>query len=167
MNRRSFITRLASGVVGLSLVDTEWIPRPVYSHLSSTAPLTDIEAITSEFLKRLVHCLPDLRSTFVPADYVRGMSGSSQLRIDMMLSPLEMERGINADAYLEPAAYHMAHAINDKRLRTFGALVVDIPGVDAAVATDETTGATVRGIRAYNLDRRAGELRFDVLGKAA
>ena len=36
MNRRTVVTRLASGVVGLSLVDVEWIPTPPTLNIPET-----------------------------------------------------------------------------------------------------------------------------------
>lgn len=172
MNRRNFLTRLASGAIGLSLVDVEWIPTPPALNLSAAAPLTDISTITAEYLRRLVGQLDrpwrEFRGVFVPGTYALGDHDlTEQLGIDMMLSVQEMTNGINTEMVLVPAAHRMAHEIDRKGLRAFGALPATFPGVDAAVATDEKTGVTVRCVQFYDIEWDAFKMRFDVLGKAA
>lgn len=177
MNRRSFLTRLASGIVGVALVDVEWIPTPSTLTIPESAALTDMDTITAEYLRRLVNQLNQpwrpFTGRFIPGAYRLGEHGLiEQLGIDMQVSKLEIERGLNPDAYLEPAAYQMAQAINKKHLKAFGALPVNLhmPDLEAAVATDEATGVAVRGLRFFDIDFEYGhphwKMRFDVLGAA-
>ena len=168
MNRRSFLTRLASGVVGLSLVDVEWIPTPIIREIAHAAPLTDLNTITAEYLRRLVQQLSGFRASFVPGDYA-GMD--THLGIDFMVSKQQMERGLNPYEFIDPAAGRMADEIQRRKFVAFGALPTNLHAVDAAVATDELTGVTVRGLHLFDLDIERGcphwEMRFDVFGKAA
>lgn len=173
MNRRGFLTRLASGVVGLSLVDVEWVPTPITGHIDPLAPLTDINAMTADFVKRLAARLPDLRASFTPGAYTVGDHGlNQQLGIDFAVTKREMDRGLNPDQYLVPAATAMARRLG--RMTAFGALPVDLGALEyeAALATDEVTGVAVRGVRFFDDDRPHfmtphWKVRFDVLGMAA
>lgn len=167
MNRRALLTRLSSGVVGLSLVDIQWVPGAITSEIPLVAALTNIEAITAECLRCVVNELPQWRGAFVPGDYTLGFNGmNAQYGIDLEVSDVQFKYGINPVEFLVPAASRLATEIERHKITSFGALGVDIPNSHAAVATDEGTGITVRGVQYYDIWPR-WIMRFDVLGKAA
>jgi hypothetical protein len=156
IDRRSFLTRLVGGAVGLSLVNVEWVPTPIVRHV--TGDLSTIEGATSEFLRRMVEAAPDTRAVFVPG--VRGIGAEGMTnQWNVVFDDL-----LNVRQHIQP---HVASLM--KRVagyRAFGALPVDIHGVDATVAMDERTGLAVRGVRQYDVYSDELLYRFDVLGRA-
>lgn len=173
MNRRSFVTLLGSGIAALCLPEVEWVPTAPTSTLAGprTKTLTDIAEITTELLHQMALRLPNLRGRFVPGVYQIGHeSMTSQWNAVTML---DEGTGVDVTENLVPAAKGLARAIGDQRLDVFGALQVNIPGVDAVVATDERSGLAVRGIRMYDICPHdppfapGWRYRFDVLGGRA
>lgn len=184
VGRRTFLTRLASGIVGVSLVDVQWVPTAVSSQIHPAALLTDINAITAAFLREVVTADPvsQLRGQFVPGDYTLGPGGFDQqwnIACDVGDSG-----AVDLERYIRPAALQMRHRLIAHHLTRFGALPIPRGGgVEGVVATDHVSGVTVRGIRTYDPlgagyeDEVTGEwvetrppgwlLRFDVLGSAA
>lgn len=186
VNRRAFLTRLSSGIIGLSLVDVQWVPTAIRSAIDPTAPLTDINAITAAFLRELVepidgNPLSALRGRFVPGDYMLGGANGFDQQWNIGVDTGE-DGAVDLERYLSPAALQMRHTLVQRRLTRFGALPLPT-GIEGAVATDHVSGVTVRGVRAYDVigagfeDEETGEwvetrspgwmLRFDVLGSAA
>jgi hypothetical protein len=166
VNRRSFLTRLASGVVGLSLVDVEWMPGAIERTIAATGELTDIDQIAAEILRRMVARAPDLRGRFVPGDYRLGMPGMTD---QFSVECLPYKDGMLPERDLEPAAAVLVNYLNDKQLTSFGALPIPRGDYEGAVATDAGTGLTVRAIRIYDIGieypHEAGwRHRFDILG---
>lgn len=185
MNRRAFLTRLSSGIIGLSLVDVQWVPTAIRASIDSAAPLTDINAITAAFLRELVtpgpwESLP-IRGQFVPGDYTLGLGGFDKqwnIAVDT-----DDHGAVDLECYIRPAALQMRHHLIEDRLTRFGALPIPRGDIEGAVGTDQLSGVTVRGLRVYDIlgsgyeDEVTGEwieisppgwrLRFDILGSAA
>lgn len=175
MKRRSFLTLLSSGVVALCLPDVEWVPTTPSGVLAPAASetLTDIGQITVAVLREMTTRLPDLRGTFLPGSYLIGHEGMTH-QWNVGLAPEGDNAGLTLKRSIVPAAAALAARVHEKELRRFGAL--PIPSVlyaeDAAVATDERSGLSVRGLRQYQLGDRYGMdegwlYRFDVLGGKA
>lgn len=155
MNRRRvFLQVLSSGVVGLSLCDVEWIPTPITSTQPlSTGLLTGLDQITAAIAREVGRVL-DLRGEFVPGDYALGMAGmTDQFAVNVVIAADEWTRSVQQDRIIVPAAYALAERVRDRGLNRFGALPLPPFGsvADALVATDEQTGVTVRGLRAFNI----------------
>ena len=172
MNRRSFLTILSSGVVGLSLVDVEWIPTAI----QSTTPLpsgllTGLNQITAAVAREVGHIL-DLRGRFVPGDYSFGMASmTDQCSVDIGLDEYAWASGVRHDATIVPAAHVLAKRVRDGGLCRFGALPIPVAIEDGVVATDELSGVTVRGLRAFTLGSTCSPphwvTRFDIIGGRA
>ena len=139
-----------SGVVGLSFVDIEWIPTAI----TSTQPLpsgllTGLDQITAA-IAREVGRLADIRGAFVPGDYRLGMAGmTDQFSVDVGVDDQGWIAGVSHDAAIVPVAIAFAQHIRDRGLHRFGALPLPLGGEDALVASDELSGVTMRGIRAF------------------
>lgn len=151
--RRVFLQLLTSGVVGLSLVETEWIPTPITSTMvPASGPLVDIEAITAECLRRTAAQLVDLRGSFVAGDYRLGDGGfTDQLNVGGPLSDKDRTLGIDPVGCLEPIAHGLANEVRYRELQRFGALPLLRDGSPGAVASCQRTGLTIRGIQYYDI----------------
>ena len=151
MNRRRFLSVLSSGAVGLSLVDAEWIPTPFTSTQQlPTGLLTGLDQITAALAREMGRVL-NLRGQFVPGDYKLGMAGmTDQFVVDVGIDEQEWAAGVRHDAHIVPAAHALAEQVRDHGIHRFGALPVPYNGgTDGVVATDQQTGVTVRGLRAF------------------
>lgn len=154
-SRRRFLQVLASGAVGVSLVDVEWMPTAIQSTqpLTSTGLLTGLEQITAA-LARAVGQEPGVRGTFIPGDYRLGDAGmTDHINIDIGLDEKTWASGVDQERHILPAAAALAHMLRDRDVRQFGALPLPPEGTvdEALVATDQASGVTVRGIRAWNI----------------
>lgn len=173
MDRRHFLTRLVSGVVGISLVDAQWIPTAITSHVPLTADLESIDWMASEFIKQIALAMPDFRGRFVPGVYAVGDGEmTAQYAIDWAHRPtLSPDRVIRE--CIVPAASQLSDVIQRKGMRAFGALPIPHIDCEGAVAMDETLGVSIRAIRQWMpyepMTDTPGHWinRVDVLGKAA
>lgn len=156
------------------MVDVEWVPHALTSELAASAPLTDINALTAEYLRRLVVKMPDVRATYVPSDQEIWSSTPRAYNVHFDVSPEIMAQGVHPEHFLEPAAEVTARKLREHQWLAFGAMPVDVggPDVEAAAAVDERTGIAVRGLRVFNEDapyftHPRWMVRFDVLGRPA
>src|SRR3990167_4199950 len=146
VDRRTFLTRLASGVIGVSLVDVQWVPTAIRSHINPTDPLTDIHAITAVFLREMMtptqrnDQVAQLRGQFVPGDYTLGVGGFDK-QWNIGVNPGD-DGPVNVERYITPAALQMRHKILTTRLTRFGALPLP-RDIEGAVTTDQVSGVTV------------------------
>lgn len=177
MNRRSFVTLLSSGLAALCLPQIEWVPSGPTSELvvpSADAVLTDIDQITAEMLRQMTQRLPDLRGTFVPGAYRLGEHGLTD-HWNVQLQPSVMRsndlQGLTVRESIAPAAAVMVEKVRGAGLRRFGAFPCAMRDIQAAVATDERSGLSVRGLRQYflgdELQPEGWMYRFDVVGGRA
>ena len=86
VNRRNFLTVLSSGLVGVSLVDTQWIPTPIETTLAiPDGPLTDIRIIAAEMVRLMAAQMPSLRAEFIPGNYELGSNNglTTQFGVDI------------------------------------------------------------------------------------
>lgn len=161
LGRRSFLTLLTSGAIGLSLPPVEWAAGVQIAEIGYD--LTTMEGGTAAILREMVARRPKDPGEFVSGAYLLGHEGLTRhWSIGLEVhddQPLDVER------YIRPAAHRMVHAL--KGYRRFGALAVPDGMADGAVATDPLTGLTVRGVKAFNIGADGlGErmmYRFDVL----
>lgn len=155
LGRRSFLTLLTSGAVGLSLPPVEWAAGAQIAEIGYD--LTTMEGVTAAVLREMVALRPREPGEFVSGAYPIGYHGlTHQWNVGVGAygdAPLDMERGII------PAAHALAHKL--AAYRRFGALSVPVGMDGCAVATDLFTGLTVRGVRQYNPGFMM--YRFDVL----
>ena len=154
MKRRTFLSVLASGVVGVSLCDVEWIPTPIQSTQPvPTGLLTGLDQITAAVAREVGRVL-DWRGEFVQGDYSLGMAGmTDQFCVDVGLDEREWAAGVRHDRIIVPAAHAIAQRVRDHGLHRFGALPIPGGACEGLVATDEQTGVTVRGLRAFSVGR--------------
>lgn len=152
IERRRFLQVLASGVVGLSLVDIEWIPTAIQrTQPLSPGHLTGLEQITAA-LARAVGQELGVRGIFVPGDYRLGDEGMTEhVSVDIGLDDQAWARGVEPERTLLPAAAALANLLRDRDVQRFGAL--PLPGIvtEALVASDQASGVTVRGIREWTI----------------
>ena len=177
MDRRTLLTRLASGIVGVSLVHTEWIPAAMTSELPPTAsPTTDMRWQVADFLAEMVNGpLHGWDGRFIPGHYTIGSGGMT----DQFNISYEPGFGLSREELLarciHPAAIALSRKVHHNNLYAFGALPIPVlPGVDrieGAVATDKVTGVTIRGLRVFipydpvqNVPEHWVD-QFDVLGR--
>lgn len=176
MKRRTFLTRMASGIIGVSLVNVEWVPTAITSQLPSAgAAFTDPHQITAEFLAEMVRGpLRGWQGQFVPGNYMIGEGlMNSQCNISYKADEV-LSRGELKERYITPAANALAKNVIRKEMRAFGALPMPTHEYcEWAVAMDEATGVAVRGLQVWIPYDPIHDTppywahRFDVLGKAA
>jgi hypothetical protein len=148
--------------------------------LTPTAAPASIEDVVVALLAEMRPLLPDLRGSFIPGEYRLGrLNGlTDQFCINMAGGSGPTPDACDRERFLVPAAKVLAAEVRHRQARHFGALPIPPQITHGAVATDERSGLTIRGIAQYDVNvqepgwmfaRPGGwTYRFDVLsGRAA
>lgn len=159
MNRRSFITRLASGLVGVSLIDVEWVPTAIAAPLQ--ADLSTLDGVTAEVLRLMTQRIDGFRAAFIPGQHTLGERGMTH-QWHVQMTPRSSVYEVDSRRDLEPAAAYLAQEARD--WHQFGALPIALFGAEGALAVDGVTGIAVRGIRQYDVQTDMMYDRFDIFG---
>jgi hypothetical protein len=169
MNRRLFLQRFASGLIGASLVDVQWVPTAQTIALPTINPakLTTIDEITAEMVRLMAAEWHKPRATALhDRAYRLGERGlTTQFGIDMRFGP---DEAVHAEAHLLQVAARLTTYAKDLNVTAFAALPVPHDLKEVAVASDERTGLVVRGIRWFDIyEEPQYRIRFDMLGAPA
>lgn len=161
MNRRSFITRTAAGLLGVSLVDVEWLAHPISRPL--VANLSSIEGVTAAVLAEFCQGFSG-RARSTTAGQMGDDGLSKQYGVEAMAA--RGDQALTLERQIRPAALSLVARAKD--FRTFGCLQTQGLACDAAIAKDNASGVCVRGVRMYANEwypRTEGWMyRFDVVG---